>query len=128
MDPARLDHFRNLLLSQLDGLRQEVDRTIDELHGAEAANQPDMTDMATQESDLTFNLRIRDRERKLITKIREALSRIEDGTYGICEACGNEISEKRLEARPVTTFCIDCKTREEEAEKRVVTKVSKSPF
>jgi DnaK suppressor protein len=62
-------------------------------------------------------VRIRDRERKLISKIKEALERIEGGTFGICEVCGEEISEERLKARPVTTLCIDCKTEEEEKEK-----------
>jgi DnaK suppressor protein len=78
---------------------------------------PDPTDRASLESDRNFLLRIRDRERKLILKIEEALDRIEKGTFGICEVCGEEISEERLQARPVTTLCIDCKTEEEEKEK-----------
>jgi DnaK suppressor protein len=80
-------------------------------------NFPDPTDRASLESDRNFMLRIRDRERKLIVKIGEALARIENGEFGICESCGEEISEERLRARPVTTLCIDCKTREEELEK-----------
>ena len=82
-----------------------------------AENFPDPTDRATMESDRNFELRIRDRERKLIGKIKEALERIEDGSFGICEECGEDISEERLKARPVTTLCIDCKKRQEKDEK-----------
>jgi DnaK suppressor protein len=66
-------------------------------------------------------LRIRERERRLITKITEALERIEEGTFGICERCGEDISDKRLEARPVTTLCINCKQEQEDLEKRGIT-------
>ena len=76
-------------------------------------NFPDPTDRASLETDWNFMLRIRNRERKLAGKIRKALLRIENGTFGICEKCEEEISFKRLEARPVTTQCIDCKTKEE---------------
>ena len=78
---------------------------------------PDPTDRATLESDRNFILRIRDRERKLIMKIREALQRMEDGTFGLCEACGDEIGIDRLKARPVTTLCIECKRRQEANER-----------
>ena len=80
-------------------------------------NCPDPTDRAALEADRNFMLRIRDREAKLIKKIREALERFENGTYGICESCGEDISIKRLKARPVTTQCIDCKSKEEALEK-----------
>jgi len=80
-------------------------------------NMPDPNDRATLESDRNFTLRIRDRERKLIGKIKEALERIETGSYGICEVCGEDISEARLIARPVTTYCIECKKRQEMEEK-----------
>jgi DnaK suppressor protein len=76
-----------------------------------------MNDDGFVESDRNFELRIRDRERKLIGKIREALDRIEDGTFGICEACGEYISEQRLKARPVTTLCIECKKKQENEER-----------
>jgi DnaK suppressor protein len=82
----------------------------------EKVSFPDPTDRAAMEADRNFLLRIRDRERRLIVKIREALDRIDKGTYGICEACGDDISIKRLKARPVTTQCIECKTREEARE------------
>ena len=77
---------------------------------------PDVSDQATAEADQHFAMRIRERERKLIKKIDEALSRIAAGTYGICEVCGEEIPFPRLKARPVTTLCIECKTRQEEQE------------
>ncbi|HEY5594692.1 MAG TPA: RNA polymerase-binding protein DksA [Nitrospiria bacterium] len=80
-------------------------------------NFPDMTDQASVEADQNFTLRLREREQKLLKKIDEALERISNGTFGICESCGEEISLKRLEARPVTTLCIDCKTRQEADEK-----------
>jgi len=80
-------------------------------------NFPDLTDQASAETDQNFTLRLREREQKLLKKIDEALERITNGTFGICESCGEEISLKRLEARPVTTLCIDCKTRQEADEK-----------
>ena len=78
---------------------------------------PDMTDQAAAETDQNFSLRLRERDQKLLKKIDEALERINQGTFGICETCGEEITLKRLEARPVTTLCIECKTRQEEEEK-----------
>ena len=80
-------------------------------------NFPDPTDRASAESDRNFELRIRDRERKLLTKITQAVERLEDDSYGICDACGEDIGEARLEARPVTTMCIECKTKQEDFEK-----------
>lgn len=117
MDKERLEYFRRLLNERLDALLSDAAKTVNELTDDEE-NFPDPTDRATVESDRNFLLRIRDRERKLIMKIREALKRIDEGTYGICEECGEEISEQRLMARPVTTLCIDCKTTQEEDEKR----------
>jgi len=78
---------------------------------------PDPNDRATLESDRNFVLRIRDRERKLIAKIEQALERVENGTFGICDECGDDISEGRLKARPVTTLCIKCKEEQEQQEK-----------
>jgi DnaK suppressor protein len=100
----------------LDELLGEANRTVTGMT-EEKTNLPDPSDRATLESDRNFTLRIRDRERKLISKIREALERIEAGTYGICEECGEDISEQRLKARPVTTLCIECKKRQENEEK-----------
>ena len=79
--------------------------------------QTDPNDQASMEVERNYELRIRDRERRLILKMKEAIQRIDNGTFGICDDCGEEISEKRLMARPVTTQCIDCKTKEEKIEK-----------
>ena len=95
---------------------EDAGKTVSEMT-AETTNFPDPNDRATQESDRSFELRIRDRERKLINKIKEALERIEEGTFGICEVCEEEIGEARLKARPVTTLCIDCKMEQERKEK-----------
>ncbi|MEW6488579.1 MAG: RNA polymerase-binding protein DksA [Thermodesulfobacteriota bacterium] len=112
MEPDRVEFFRALLQSRLDELVGEAHSTMSNLSEGEDT-YADPTDRATAESDLNFLLRIRDRERKLIQKIQEAMQRLEEGTYGICESCGEEIGEKRLEARPVTTQCIDCKSEAE---------------
>jgi DnaK suppressor protein len=80
-------------------------------------NLPDLGDQATAVADQNFMLRLKEREQKLLKKIDEALDRITQGTFGVCESCGGEISFKRLKARPVTTLCIECKTRQEEDEK-----------
>jgi len=116
MDQGKMEHFRNILQEELRTLLDEAGKTVSEMT-ADNVNFPDPTDRATQESDRNFELRIRDRERKLINKIKEAMQRIDDGEFGICEACGEDISEARLKARPVTTLCIDCKMEEERKEK-----------
>ncbi|MEK6777595.1 MAG: TraR/DksA C4-type zinc finger protein [bacterium] len=85
--------------------------------GAQNENLPELGDQAMVEIDSNFLLRLKDREKRLLTKIDQALDRIEKGTFGICEECGQEIGAKRLEARPVTTMCIECKTDQEEREK-----------
>jgi DnaK suppressor protein len=113
-----LEYFRGVLQNQLDELLKGAERTVDEMTGAEGKGAfPDPTDRASMESDRNFELRIRDRERKLINKIRKALERIDEGTFGTCDVCGGPIEFKRLEARPVTTQCIDCKIDQEEEEK-----------
>jgi len=117
MDSEKLQYFRKLLTERLDALLHEAARTVNDMTLAEKSFG-DLPDQATVESDQGFLLRMRDRERKLTMKIREALDRIEMGTYGICEECGEEISEQRLMARPVATLCIDCKTLQEEDERR----------
>jgi DnaK suppressor protein len=116
MDAERLEFFRALLKERLDALIDEAKATVTDLAEGEE-NYADPTDRAAAESDRSFLLRIRDRERKLISKIQEALQRVEEGTFGVCETCGEEIGEKRLEARPVTTLCIDCKTEAEKKER-----------
>jgi RNA polymerase-binding transcription factor len=113
-----LEYFRGLLQKQLDDLVKGAEKTVDVMTESVGKNSfPDPTDRASLESDRNFELRIRDRERKLISKIRKALDKIDDGTFGTCEVCGEPIEFKRLEARPVTTHCIACKTEEEEEEK-----------
>ncbi len=112
----KLKTFEKLLNERLDGLLDEATKTVTGMSNLKE-NLPDPSDRATLESDRNFTLRIRDRERKLIGKIKEALERIKLKTYGICEECGEDISEPRLKARPVTTLCIECKTRQENDEK-----------
>ena len=116
MDKAKLEEFRQLLQEQMDQLLREADKTVSEMTD-EKTNFPDPTDRASLESDRNFELRIRDRERRLIGKIREALDRIEAGDFGECEDCGDQIGDARLKARPVTTLCIECKTEQERQEK-----------
>lgn len=108
--------FTDFLKKRLDDLLVEANKTVSEMTD-QRGNFPDPTDRASMESDRNFELRIRDRERRLISKIENALERLGNGTFGICDACGEEISEKRLKARPVTTLCIDCKKKQENDEK-----------
>jgi DnaK suppressor protein len=118
MDREQLELFRAQLLQKKQEILTDAGKTMTEMTD-QTTNVPDPNDRATLESGRSFELRIRDRERKLVAKIEEAIARIEDGTYGICEDCGEEIGLKRLEARPVTTLCIDCKTLQETREKSV---------
>jgi DnaK suppressor protein len=117
MSKEQLDHFRRILATWKQDLMQEVDRTM--LHMKdEAANFPDPNDRATQESEFSLELRTRDRERKLIRKIDEALKRIDDGSYGYCLETGEPIGVKRLEARPVATLSVEAQERRERREKQ----------
>ncbi len=116
MKEKDIQYFRELLTKRLEGLLDHANDTVSDMT-APKENIPDPTDRASLEADRNFMLRIRDRENKLIKKIKEALDRIEDDTYTICEKCGEDISLARLKARPVTTHCIDCKTKEEATEK-----------
>jgi DnaK suppressor protein len=117
MSKEQTEHFRNILLSWKRDLMVEVDRTVTHMKD-EAANFPDPNDRATQEEEFSLELRTRDRERKLIRKIDEALKRIEDGTYGYCLETGEEIGIKRLEARPVATLSIEAQERRERRERQ----------
>ncbi|MEQ6341636.1 MAG: RNA polymerase-binding protein DksA [Gammaproteobacteria bacterium] len=118
MNEDQVAHFHAILEAWKQELMQEVDRTMHYMQD-EAANFPDPNDRATQESDFTMELRARDRERRLIKKIEEALQKLEASEYGYCDACGIEIGIKRLEARPTATLCIDCKTLDEIREKQM---------
>lgn len=116
MDQKELDRFKKLLEDKRQDILNEAERTLTELTG-QSGNIPDPNDRASAEADRSFELRIRDRERKLLPKIESALERIKDGSFGECEGCGEAIGLKRLEARPVTSLCIDCKTLQEKNEK-----------
>ena len=112
----KIKYFEKLLAERLDDLLNEANKTVSGMT-SHKENLPDPADRASLESDRNFTLRIRDRERKLIGKIKEALDRIENETFGICEECGENISYARLKARPVTTLCIGCKKKQETEEK-----------
>jgi DnaK suppressor protein len=116
LNKKKKEYFKKWLNQKLDELLDEVNRTVNGMTDP-SEKFPDPTDRATAESERNFTLRIRDRERKLIGKIKEALEKIENGTYGICEECEEWIAEGRLVARPVTTLCIECKTSQEVGEK-----------
>lgn len=116
MKKEKIEYFRELLQQKIEEIMSGAEKTLSDMTDL-SDNFPDPADRATLESDRNFELRIRDRERKLFQKIRSALERIEDGTFGTFENCGEDISEKRLEARPVTTLCLDCKKKQEATEK-----------
>jgi DnaK suppressor protein len=111
-----VDFFRNLLTERMRELRSEAGKTVEDMD--EDENFPDPSDRASMEASRNSILRIRDRERKLIFKIQEALRRLENGEYGICEECGEGIGIERLKARPVTTLCIECKSSQEIQERK----------
>ena len=117
MDQNNLDLFRGLLEQELNETLNQGDATLEDLSENEFYADP--ADRATAESDRSFALRLRDRDRKKARKIQEALRRLEDGEYGICEECGVNIGLARLKARPVTTLCVECKNRLEEEERRI---------
>lgn len=118
MNGKQRDHFRNILNLWKADLSEDIDRTVHTMQD-EVTMFADPNDRASQESDMTLELRNRDRERKLIKKIDETLIKIDHDEYGYCESCGVEIGLKRLEARPTATLCIDCKTLDEIREKQV---------
>ena len=118
MNSKQLAHFKKMLEEMKRGLSQDIDRTVHTMQD-EATIFADPNDRASQESDMSLELRNRDRERKLIKKIDETIVKIDAGEYGYCESCGVEIGLKRLEARPTATLCIDCKTLDELREKQV---------
>lgn len=117
MNKKQLEHFRSILQAWKQELVEEIQRTVHNMQD-ETANHPDPNDRASQETDMSLELRSRERERKLIKKIDEAISRIDADDYGFCESCGEEIGVQRLEARPTATLCIDCKTLDEIREKQ----------
>ncbi len=116
MEQKVLDSFQKKLVGKRDDILKEAERTLAELTD-HSGNIPDPNDRASAESGRNFELRIRQREQKLLSKIEDALQRIDDGDFGECDSCGELIGLKRLEARPVTTLCIECKTAQESQEK-----------
>ncbi|TLS67251.1 RNA polymerase-binding protein DksA [Mariprofundus erugo] len=113
----QLSEFEKQLVDWKAELEVGQSANVQAMTEMEQTSFPDPTDQASMETDLDFDLRIKDRERKLIRKIDQAIARIKDGEFGECESCGGAISVKRLQARPVTTLCIDCKTAQEQEER-----------
>lgn len=113
-----LGKFKNLLTEEKKRILQNALRTADRNVTIDADDVPDIVDLATSDLNLNLNVEIRERERHLVGKIDEALSRIEDGSFGTCDECGEAILMARLQARPMTTLCIRCKEEQEELEKR----------
>ena len=119
MSHEQRQHFLRILKTWRQELMDETSRTVHTLQD-ETVSHPDPTDRASQETDMSIELRNRDRGRRLIRKIDESLSQLESGIYGFCEKCGVEIGIRRLEARPTATLCVDCKTLDELKERRLV--------
>ncbi len=117
MNQRQLKLFQRLLMARRQELLDEAERTVGGMTDSKETF-PDPTDRASLESNRNAMLRIRDRERKLLNKIDDALNRITDGSYGLCESCSGPIGVDRLKARPVTTLCIDCKSEQEAEERR----------
>jgi DnaK suppressor protein len=116
VNKSEVEYFRKLLMQRISELRSEAGKTVEDMD--EDENFPDPTDRAALESNRNSVLRIRDRERKLIIKMQEALQRLDAGEFGVCEECEEAISVERLKARPVTTLCIACKSNQEIEEKK----------
>jgi len=109
--------FEKQLSDWKSELEEGQSESVTQLHGQETSAFPDPADQASAETDLNFDIRIKSRELKLLHKIDETLYRLNEGDFGTCDGCGGDISVKRLQARPVTTLCIDCKTEQEQSEK-----------
>ncbi len=115
MNKENLVHFRERLEDMSREILGEAEKTLVDMTDHND-NYPDPADRAAAESDRSFELRLRDRERKLLAKIQSTINKIDSGDYGICESCGDDIAIERLKARPVASYCIDCKTRQEQQE------------
>ena len=116
MSSEQIEYFRSKLISWKDSILKESKETIEDMQ-TDTRNIPDITDRASEETDRALELRTRDRQRKLISKIDSALRRIEDGTYGFCEETGDPISFKRLDARPIATLSLEAQERHERRER-----------
>ncbi len=117
--PEQLEEYRQLLNQHLQELLDEAKVTVEGMHEAVRDTFADPTDRASLETSRNNTLRMKDRERKLISKVQDAIQRLDEGEFGVCEECGEEIGEERLRARPVTTLCIECKEEQEQREKRL---------
>jgi len=117
MNKKEQKKFKDLLNERKEELLKTVNSVKEQAAGFSLDDLPDEVDLASSESDQSMNLRLRDRERVLLKKIDKMLAKIDEGTYGICESCGEDIGMKRLEARPVTDLCIRCKEEQEKMEK-----------
>jgi len=118
MDKEKIAEIEKKLLAERERLLNEVKNALTELHEDQDREElADFTDQSSLESNRNFHIRMKERERNLLLKIEHALEKIKEGTFGICEECGRPIGDKRLEARPVVTLCITCKTEEEKREK-----------
>lgn len=119
MNPKQIEHFKKILLDWKNLLMKEAEKTVENMK-RDSTKLSDPNDAATQEEEFRLELRTRDRERKLISKIDQALSRIDDGSYGFCEDTGEPIGIKRLEARPIATLSIEAQERHEKMERTQV--------
>ncbi len=117
MEQKTLEHFKGELLKQKQEILSDTSKTMNENLVVAGEELPDTVDRSSVETDRNFTLKLRDRERKLLKKIDDALSRIDNKTFGVCEECGEEIGVNRLKVRPVATLCIACKEEQEKKEK-----------
>jgi len=117
MEQKTLEHFKEELLKQKQEILSDTSKTMNENLVVAGEELPDTIDRSSVETDRNFTLKLRDRERKLLKKIDDALSRIDNKTFGVCEECGKEIGVNRLKVRPVATLCIACKEEQEKKEK-----------
>ena len=117
MKKKNVERFKKLLLERKNAIIQSAETTRESAMAVEQADLPDEVDMATSETGQALNLRLRDRELILLKKIDKTITKIDEGEFGVCERCGEDISVKRLEARPVAQLCIRCKEELEKVEK-----------
>ena len=118
LSEAEVLHLRSILVERANALLSNSHATVNSLTDDDRGMAPDALDLAASESSRDFSLRLAGRERQMLKKIRHALQRMEEGEYGVCESCGEEITYKRLLVRPVASLCIDCKTQAEQLERR----------
>ncbi len=118
MDKAKMKEVEKRLRKERQRILAELGETVNGLHQPNTEELPDFSDLSSLETNRNFLLRLKERERNLLIKIEQTLEKIRQGTFGVCDECGLEIGEKRIEARPVVSLCIECKTKQEERERR----------